>query len=142
MAFWDRFKRDRVVTEDVDVYAEPGTGRLASFLFGFFALFVTLLIVGGLFFAGRAVYRAITDDSNGSSSTQDQGQQNAGDQQVTPATPAPTGESNSNGSSSSDNSSSSGQSPSTGDTPASVPSTGDDEAVSTQALPRTGDEGL
>lgn len=140
MAFWDRFKRDRVVTEDVDVYAnEPGTGKLASFLFGFFALFVTLLIVGGLFFAGRAVYRAITDDSNNSSSTQNQGQENASDQQATPATPAPAGE---NGSNNSNSSGSNSQSPSTGDTPATVPSTGDDEPAAAPSLPRTGDEGL
>lgn len=145
MSFIKKFRRrGDEESENLSLYNdEPMGGRLASILFGFFALFITLLIAGALFFGGRAVYRALTGNSDDNSSSQNSGSTNDSkpsegqnsDSTSTPSASTPSQGSNNQGSSTQ-------QSP-TGDTPApsSVPSAGDTPA-SDQPLPRTGDEGL
>lgn len=133
MSLRDRiFRRNRDdESDDLSVYKnEPSNGKLASLLFGIFALFVTLLIAGGLFFGGRAVYRAL----NGSPAedTSQQGKDTNAEEKKT-AEPA---SGSSSGDSQSTDTSQPSQSPRTGDTPTSVPATGD------TPLPRTGDPGL
>lgn len=135
MAFFDRFRRRDDEGDDPSYYRnEPTTNKFTAVLFGFFALFVTLLIAGGLFFGGRAVYRAL--NGTPAENTAEQKKQDDQSQDKPDATPAP-------GTSSDDSSSNQNPNtqPNTGDTPTSVPSTGDTPAPST-SLPRTGDEGL
>ncbi|HYF96668.1 MAG TPA: hypothetical protein VD947_01365 [Patescibacteria group bacterium] len=146
MSFMKKFRRrDDEESENLSLYNdEPTGGRLASVLFGFFALFITLLIAGALFFGGRAVYRALTGGSDDNSSSQNSGSTSDSkpsegqdsSSTSTPSTSTPSGDSSNQGSLTQQN-------PNTGDTPApsSVPSAGDTPA-SDQPLPRTGDEGL
>lgn len=124
-SFFGRFRRNRDENLDDSSYYrdEPTTNRFTAVLFGLFALFVTLLIAGGLFFGGRAVYRAL--NGTPAEKTSEQQQKQGDDQNKSPATPAPTGQpAPSQGPATQ---------PNTDDTPSSVPSTGD-------TLPRTGDD--
>lgn len=144
MSFLDRFRKRDSSGQDVeaDYQAESQTGKLAAVLFGFFALIITLAIAAGLFFGGRAVYRAFqgSDETNQTAEQKDQKQQNQNQAQNQQAEQETKTESNSNTnqnepqeqSSSSSSSNRSPQTPSSGD---NIPSTGD-------RLPATGDAGL
>lgn len=125
------FHRDRDdEAEDLSVYKdEPATSRLTSFLFGFFALLVTLLIAAGLFFGARAIYRALDGNSKDDTATT----QKAGDT----AQPKDTAKKKKSSKQSSGASSSGDDLPSTGDT---LPNTGDTPRP--ESLPKTGDPGM
>lgn len=128
MSFLDRFRRkDEEGSDRLSIYKdEPATNRLASFLFGFFALFVTLLIAAGLFFGGRAVYRAL----NGSDGGKNPGVSDNKDTGSTATVSKPKAPETS----SSKKTKKSSSTPSTGD---NLPSTGDN-----LTLPKTGDPGM
>lgn len=153
MGFLDRFKRNRkksTLPTEVDEYykSELRTRRGTSILFALFALIVTLVIAAGLFFGGRAIYRALNNDNQDTTKVEDN---NSNSANTSPASSqdsssssgtghgssnssSEAGGSTSTGSSSSDSSSSSSSSPSA-PAPSVVPSTGDEPA----ALPHTGD---
>lgn len=142
MAFLDRFRREKDGEDaqdnenDSSVYIEEdeSRNRLASFLFGFFALLVTILIAAGLFFGIRALYRASHHNKNentasSSSSSKTGNSSNAKNTKTTGSTGSSSSQSGSTGSSSQPSST-----PSTGD---NLPSTGDN-----MTLPKTGDPGM
>lgn len=132
MSFLDKLRRRNKKSDDSSYYRdEPTTNKFTALLFGLFALFITLLIAGGLFFGGRAVYRAL-NGTPAENTTEQKNNDGQNEQNKPAATPAP--------GSSSQNSAPSSQ-PTTGDTPSNVPSTGDSTPAE-PALPRTGDEGM
>lgn len=63
------------ITEEVDSYYqnEDKSRSGSAILYGLFALVVTLIVAAGLFFGGRAVYRALTG-STSEDTTQQEGQ--------------------------------------------------------------------
>ncbi len=127
MSLFDKvFRRNRdEESEDLSIYKdEPSTNRFASFLFGFFALLVTLLIAAGLFFGGRAVYRALNGDSTENVATPD-------NKNTTASTKS---EASKSSDSKNQKSKQTSSTPSTGD---NLPSTGDN-----LPLPKTGDPGM
>lgn len=129
MSFLDRFRRtdNDDLDNDESVYRDgPHRSALTSFLFGFFALLVTLLIAAGIFFGGRAVYRAIKGNPD-SSNTNGQSTSNK-----PPNMPSASKESGTKKTSTAAKKPSS--TPSTGD---NLPSTGDN-----LPLPKTGDPGM
>lgn len=69
------------VTEEMDSYyqTEDKSKSGSAILYGLFALVVTLIVAAGLFFGGRAVYRALTGTSGDSETTQQQDQDTAED---------------------------------------------------------------
>lgn len=118
-------------SEEVSYYKDvPTTNKFAAILFGFFALFVTLLIAGGIFFGGRAVYRALNGSSTEETSSNENKQGSAPEQKPEAQT-AP--------SSNTSQQTPQSQSPNNTSSQAEMPSTGDSESTT---LPRTGDEGL
>jgi cytoskeletal protein RodZ len=150
VSIFDRLrKKNNEENEDGDssIYKdETKPNRLASFMFGFFALLLTLLIAGGLFFGVRAIYRAIHGNNNSSSTAShqtDQSNTNASDSQKnSSATDTNGSQSGSNGENSggaaagsqSGGSGTPSRTPSTGD---NLPNTGDN-----LTLPKTGDPGM
>lgn len=151
MGFLDRFKRNRkksTLPTEVDEYykSELRTRRGTSILFALFALIVTLVIAAGLFFGGRAIYRALNDDNKDTTKVEDSNSNSAntspassqdsssasGTGQGSNSSTTETGESSGAGSASSTDSSSS---PTSQSAPSTVPSTGDEPV----ALPHTGD---
>ncbi len=127
------------VTDEMDSYYESRNSRSGStILYGLFALVVTLIVAAGLFFGGRAVYRALTgtsgdsetvttpeeestsstseDSDNSSQSGNSSQNQTPGVESDTPSDDSSDSESNQNR-----NSGSSENMPSTGD---NLPSTG------------------
>lgn len=154
MGLFDRFKRNRkktVLPTEVDEYykSEMRTRRGTSILFALFALVVTLAIAAGLFFGGRAIYRALSNDDNTqapvqtdnnkkvestnqdqSSSSQSSDTSNSSQSQNSGSGDTPVssdGSGSNNGSNSSNGADSDAPSnmPSTGDEPEVLPSTGD-----------------
>jgi hypothetical protein len=71
-------ENNQEVTDGVDAYYESeDTSKSGSaILYGLFALVVTLIVAAGLFFGGRAVYRALTGTSGDNETTQ-QGDDNS-----------------------------------------------------------------
>lgn len=133
MRLFDRiFRRDRddEESEDLSIYKteEPTTNRFASLLFGFFALLVTLVIAGGIFFGGRAVYRTLNGDSDTGSqvSTPSDNSGNNPQPAASSSKPSTTKKKTST--------KKPGHTPSTGD---NLPNTGD-----SLTLPKTGDPGM
>lgn len=131
MAFLDRFrKKSDEDEEDSSVYRGDGESRssLASFLFGFFALLVTLLIAAGIFFGVRALYRASHHNKNLNTTQTAKNQPSANSSNKEKSNSKPSGSSSTPSStpSTGDNLPSTGDSlPNTGDTPQSLPKTGD-----------------
>lgn len=137
MSLLDRFRKekDEDLEEDSSIYKEEATpNRLASFMFGFFALVLTLLIAGGLFFGVRGIYRAVQGNDNPSTTATNQSnnKDNSGDSSKEKKKTATSNESSSPHQSQSGGSPSS--TPSTGD---NLPNTGDN-----LTLPKTGDPGM
>lgn len=130
MSIFNRiFRRDRdEESEDLSIYKteEPTTNRFTSFLFGFFALLVTLVIAGGIFYGTRAIYRTLNGDSGGQVSTPS----NSGSNTQQPAST----QSKTEDDKSKTSTKKPGNTPSTGD---NLPSTGDN-----LQLPKTGDPGM
>ena len=64
------------ITEEMDSYyqTEDKSKSGSAILYGLFALVVTLIVAAGLFFGGRAVYRALTGTSSDSDTAQQQDQ--------------------------------------------------------------------
>lgn len=123
------------ITEDIDAYYQPDKSSSGTaLLYGIFALVVTLIVAAGLFFGGRAVYRALTGTSSSDETSQqeDQGtteetentQDEGNGQNQTPGVSSDTP----NGSGGEDESDSQSSDEESSDT---IPSTGD-------SLPRTG----
>lgn len=152
MGLFSRFNKNRkntVLPTEVDEYykSEMRTRRSTSVLFALFALIVTLVVAAGLFFGGRAIYRALTDDNQ----NQTQVDENKDKSSDNNAQSSPTTESgnssqtsepttsNESGSTSTGSSAlsteSGGSSASTASPQSTVPATGDEPA----ALPHTGD---
>lgn len=145
MGIFDRFRRrnqdSSVLPAEVDQYyqSEQRDRRGVAILLAIVTLIVTLLIATGLFFAGRFVYRKITDNDKPTTaqieSNKDK-EQAAKEQQ----------EANKSSNSAADNPSTAPattpqSSPATPDqSSATVPSTGDQPPAG--SLPRTGDEGM
>jgi hypothetical protein len=140
MSFINRFfRRNDEESDELSIYKDgPASNKLASLLFGVFALFVTLLVAGGLFFGGRAVYRALSGSPV--EETTKQQEENADTAEKSPASKA----ADSSEPSSGESQPQAQQSPDTGDTPGNVPTTVPEtgDSPSQQALPRTGDAGL
>ncbi len=144
MAIFDKFRRNKqpkvVLPQEVNEYYDSQRRERVgvAVVLGIVALIVTLLIIVGLFFGGRFIYRKVTGNDNAAVTTQltGQGQKQGsadqrGDQEVkpTPSSPAP---------STTPAPSTPAPSPSTPPTAQqTTPSLGD-----TTTLPRTGDEGL
>lgn len=131
MRLFDRiFRRDRddEESEDLSIYKteEPTTNRFASLLFGFFALLVTLVIAGGIFFGGRAVYRTLNGDS-GSQVSRPSDNSGNNPQPAASSSKSDTAKKNTS-------TKKPGNTPSTGD---NLPNTGDN-----LTLPKTGDPGM
>lgn len=61
------------ITEKMDAqyHTEDESRSGSAILYGVFALVVTLIVAAGLFFGGRAVYRALTGDSSDDTSQQE-----------------------------------------------------------------------
>lgn len=157
MGLFDRFKRNRkktVLPTEVDEYykSEMRTRRGTSILFALFALIVTLAVAAGLFYGGRAIYRALSDNDNtqapvqtdnnkkAESANQDQSSssQSSDSSNSTQSQTNSSGDSNSSvssdGSTSNSGSTNSNGSGSSSN-PSSMPATGDEP----EALPHTGD---
>lgn len=135
MSLLDRFRRekDEDIEEDSSIYKDEATpNRLASFMFGFFALVLTLLIAGGLFFGVRGIYRAVhgnnsqTQTTASDQSKNKENSSNSASEQKKKTSSASGGQSNGAAHPSS--------TPSTGD---NLPNTGDN-----LTLPKTGDPGM
>jgi hypothetical protein len=125
------------ITDEMDAYYESKNSRSGStILYGLFALVVTLIVAAGLFFGGRAVYRALTGTSGDSETATTQEEENpsstsgddndngqtGGSDNQTPGVDSDTpGADGGSGSNQSNNGSSSEDMPSTGD---NLPSTG------------------
>ncbi|HEX5798376.1 MAG TPA: hypothetical protein VFX79_03390 [Candidatus Saccharimonadales bacterium] len=62
------------ITEETDAYYQDvnKSSHGSTILYGLFALVVTLIVAAGLFFGGRAVYRALTGTSNDGTTTVEQ----------------------------------------------------------------------
>lgn len=128
-------EKNQDITEEVDSYyqADNESSTGSALLYGLFALVVTLIVAAGLYFGGRAVYRALTGTSNQQTTEQQQEEQNTsnGAQEAEPAeedtNQTPGVESDGNGTSESED-----RDNQTGENGTeSIPSTGD-------SLPRTG----
>ncbi|HET7672909.1 MAG TPA: hypothetical protein VFK11_00140 [Candidatus Saccharimonadales bacterium] len=140
MKFFDRFsggKDKDEESDDLSIYKdEPARSKVASVLFGLFALLVTILIASALFFGGRAIYRALNGDSNDnqpSTAKTDDSKKEAENKKKQSGNQA-----GGEGTSNSQTGGGSTSTPSTGDNataPSTTPSTGD-------TLPDTGDPGL
>lgn len=66
------------ITEEMDAYyqTENKSNNGTAILYGVFALVVTLIVAAGLFFGGRAIYRALTGTSGGNETAVEQEGQN------------------------------------------------------------------
>jgi len=132
---------DKTPTEIKQYYTEEARDRRgATWLTGAAVFIVTVLVVLGLFYGGRALYRAITNDEPAAPTTeqaadqsgqnQNNGQDgqggNSGDQEVTPPSDTPADGNQNNES----NTESGG-----GETPTTTPETGDSQP---EAIPDTG----
>lgn len=149
MGLLDRFKINRkktVLPTEVDEYykSEMRTRRGTSILFALLALIVTLAIAAGLFFGGRAIYRALTDDNKNQTQVDENKDNSANKAQSgssqtensnTSEVQGPTEGFGTNESTASGSQSSNTNSGSSTSAPSTVPSTGDEPA----ALPHTGD---
>ncbi len=123
------------ITDEMDSYYESKSSRSGStILYGLFALVVTLIVAAGLFFGGRAVYRALTgtsgdsetatqEENDGQSPSSGTTEENNDSSNGSGLTPGVTDEedSNNSGNSQGSNGGSSDNMPSTGD---NLPSTG------------------
>lgn len=128
------------ITEEMDAYYQDGSksSNGSTILYGLFALVVTLIVAAGLFFGGRAVYRALTGTSSDEATTVEQEDQSSSDSEEqnsqdtdnvngTGQTPGVSSDSPNGGGGEGD--SEEGQSD--GESSGSIPSTGD-------SLPATG----
>lgn len=144
MSFLNRiFRRNEDDSDDLSLYNdEPTNNRLASVLFGLFALFVTLLIAGGLFFGSRAVYRALNGNSGDNVANQNKDNNAAGTKDTGANTTVQAPNSSPNSSQTNSSSASSDQSnkkttKKSSSSQKKMPATGDNVS-----LPDTGDPGL
>lgn len=142
MGLFDRFRTANDESVEVNEVnsgeypSEARTGKVAAVLFGFFALIITLAIISGLFFGGRAIYRAflssdeeqvVQQEQNQTSEESSASQGAENNNQKTQENSANSSENNSPRANNRTN-----NTPSSGD---NIPSTGD------EALPATGDPG-
>ncbi len=149
MSLFDRFKRKPkvVLPEEVNAYyqAEKRERIGVAIVLAIIALISTVLVIGGLFFGGRYVYRQFFDDKqteqtqvgNGDNKDTNNPRPN-GDQEVTPNQ---NDGSDTNGSSQNNSNNGSTPQPQSGsgtvESPSqAIPPLGD------ESLPRTGDEGM
>lgn len=111
---------------------EQGRAKGSAVMYGLLALVVTLVVASGIFFGGRAVYRALNgDDSNDNTATTPTTQTDTSEQ----AKKADTANDNQNTSSASTKTNQSDTS--TSSSTKTTPATGDEPV-----LPHTGDPGL
>lgn len=142
MGLFDRFKRDddSVLPSEVETYyhEEKSGRRTAALMLGLVTFVITLLVGTLLFFGGRAIYRAISDDKPNDQVAQPEKQ---------PETkPAATTATSNESSESTSNSTETSTPPSedSEDTPNNNPSRRPKQIVNTgdqDSLPRTGDPG-
>lgn len=122
------------ITEEMDAHYQSAgkSNNGAALLYGVFALVVTLIVAAGLFFGGRAVYRALTGTS-GEETAQQEGQNTPKTTENTQETNGGQGQTPGVSSDSTDNSDDyeDGQTGGSGGASTSMPSTGDN-------LPATG----
>ena len=151
MALLDRFKRKKtqsVLPSEVDDYykSEMKSRRSTSVMMALFALVITLVVAGGLFFGGRAVYRFANRDKDNKTTQTTANTQNGSakedaaksDQGSDSGTGSFSNDQASGGSAESTNSTSSTTNKkATTTNPSTVPATGD----TPESLPATGDEG-
>ena len=62
MALFNR-RKDQTISDLEDYYANRNNRTGMAWLMAFLSLLVTIGIIGALFFGGRWVYRALTDDT-------------------------------------------------------------------------------
>ena len=119
-------------TEITEYYtSERRDRRGATWLVGVGVFIATVLIVLGLFYGGRAIYRALTDDTPADQTTEQTTEQgtSTSDGAQSPSTP-PSTDSNTQGNGTD-------EAPATAPVPAPSPNSGDTE-VSPEATPSTG----
>lgn len=116
--------------EEIDSYYQSDSSRSRGsvVLYGLVALVVTLVVASGIYFGGRAIYRALngTSDTDNVVEQTTSGQNDSTDIANEAADTSPeTNEAEENSSNTNSSPSSSNDIPSTGDTPDSLPATGD-----------------
>ncbi len=140
MALFKRKKSESVMPEEVQNFyaAERRQRKGTAWLLAIVTLLVTFLIASALFFGGRWIYRAIFDNDDKASTSQNESIDDQKSQEKTDSETAPssstTSQTPSSGSSSNQNSSSSSSTnnaANSGSTAQNVPAAGPSELVNT-----------